>query len=55
MEVGNGNANFRTVQALFIVDIGFSDFKFFVGHTESLEVGEPVADFGFFLGTIQSR
>ena len=55
VEVGEPNVDFRTVQALFIVSIGFVNFKFFVGHTESLEVSKPVANFGIFLGTIHSR
>ena len=29
--VDNGNVDFRTVQALFKVDIWFADFKFFFG------------------------
>ena len=55
VEVDEPNADFRTMHALFIVGIGFADFKFFVGRTESLEVGEPVVDFGIFLGTVHSR
>ena len=54
-EVDEPNADFRTVQALFIVGIGFVDFNIFVGRTGSLEVGELVSDFGIFLGTVQSR
>ena len=34
---------------------GLLNSSFFLGRIGSLEVGEPVADFGFFLGTIQSR
>ena len=54
-EVGEPNVDFRTVQALFIVGIWFADFNTWFGRTESLKVDEPVADFGFFLGSVQSR
>ena len=53
-EVGEPNADFRTVQALFIVGIWFVNFNTWFGCTRSLEVDEPVANFGFFLGTVQS-
>ena len=45
MEVDKPNDDFRTVQAMFIVGIGFADFKFFMDRTESLEVSEPIVDF----------
>ena len=51
MEVGAPNVDF----ILFIVGNGNADFRKRPPYENQSKVDEPVADFGFFLGTVQSQ
>ena len=50
MEVDAPNVDFT----LFIVGNGNANFRKYLPYRHQSEVGEPVADFGFFLDTVQS-